>query len=341
MRSACKLVLISSAMMALSSCGENKVKLDVARSLSDNAATTMTATAAYFDEAEARRRAALATLVARDASCLPDAKIVMQRPTPENIRGGKAPLCPPGGKASRGYQTYTVELGTTPEMVLKSRLLMISAVADYGRALAKILDDKDADVTGELTSFAEKVDRVGSLLSFIAGEELPTLGGQLESDEGKSVLALVEFIEDLQHEAQQVRHVEALVEKDGDKVDDALGALRIEASVAAAGTLRNYAFVNRNSLYGAYRDNRYKMSFAERRAAVIEILDAQAYEAQLPEKGKVVDKALVELQAAQQGMRDALNDKFTPAQRRKAAAINLDRITNALKMVAAVGVAFS
>lgn len=341
MRITSKLLLVSSTTLMLTGCGENRVKLDVARSLSDNAAATMTKTAEYFDEAEARRRAALATLVASDPSCLPDPKIVMQRPTPENVRGRRAPLCPTGGKAARGYQTYTVQLGTTPEMVLKSRLLMVSAVADYGRALAKILDDKDADVTGEITSFAEKVDRVGSLLSFISGDELPTVGGLAESDEGKSILALLEFIEDLQHEAQQVRRVETLVEKDGDKVDEAVAALRIEASVRAAGTLRNYAFVNRNSLYDAYRNNRYKMSFADRRAAVIEILDARDYEAGLPDKGKVVDAALAELQAAQKGMRDALDNKFTPAQRRKAAAINLDRITNAMKMVASIGVAFS
>jgi hypothetical protein len=340
MKSGLKTLFGAILILSSTGCGENRVKLDVARSLSDNAAATMTSTAAYFDEAEARRHAALATLVASDPSCLPDKRVVMQRPT-IGTRARKAPLCPAGGKAARGYQTYTVELGATPETVLTSRLLMVSAVADYGRALAKILDDKDADVTGEITSFAEKVDRVGSLLSFIAGDELPSAGGLVESDEGKSILALIEFVEDLQHEAQQVRGVEERVEKDGEKVDEALAALRIEASVRAAGTLRNFSYVNRNALYDAYSRNRYKMSFAERRAAVVEILEARDYEAGLPDKGKVVDAALAELQAAQQGMRDALANKFTPAQRRKAAAINLDRITNAMKMVASIGVAFS
>lgn len=341
MRTAIKLMLACCGPILLMSCGENKVKLDVARSLSDNINTSMAGTASYLDESENRRRAALAALVASDPNCLPDRRITLQRPTAENPRGSNAPLCPRNGRASQGYQTFQVDLTRTPEEVLKPRVIMITAVADYGRAIAKILDNKSADVTGELTRFAEKVDRVHSLVQLLAQDESPTLGGQLQSDEGKSILALLEFVEDLHHEARQVGRVEALVERDGVKVDDALEKLRLHTSVRVAGTLRNYAFVNRNSLYRTYQNNRFGMSVAERRAAVMEIFLAQDYESELPQKAKLVDTALAETQAAQKGLRQALANRFTPAQRRKVAAENLDRITNAMKMVASIGTAFS
>jgi hypothetical protein len=341
MRAFNSLILLSSVCV-LSGCGENTVKLDVARSLSESTATSMSQTAAYFDEAESRRRAMAATYVAQDPSCLPKRKFQIQVPAASNPRPNKkVSLCIDGNAAS-GFEPRDIDFSPTSETLLKSRTLMIAAVADYGRAIAKILDNKDADVKGELTSFAEKIDRVRDLLSFLADAEgVPTASGVLQTPEGQSVLALLDFAVKLKQEADKVRGVEKLVERDGVKVDEALASLRTDVEVRAQGSIRGSLNVNINALYDAYDRHRYKMTFSERRAAALEIFEAEDESQGLKQKAKVVIAALTETMEAQKGLRAALRDDFTPAQRRKAAAINLDRITQAMKLVASVGTAFS
>jgi hypothetical protein len=83
------------------------------------------------------------------------------------------------------------------------------------------------------------------------------------------------------------------------------------------------------------------MSFAERRALAAEIFQAEDEEAQLSDKKKIVVAALQETQAAQKELREALLGHYTPAQKRRIAAINLDRITRAMKLVAGLGAAFT
>jgi hypothetical protein len=338
MRAAARIIIAGSVFFFAGGCGENKIKLDVARSLSDNAAVSTTRVAAYFDATEAQRRLAMASFVARDPSCMPSRHLRVQYRTSAAKKA--APLCPAGGVAAQGYRLDTMDFGASPAAVLKARLLMISAVADYGRALAKILDGKSEDIGGELTAFAGKVDRVGSLLDLIDRDQVPSLSGQLQSARGKSILALVQFASDLQHEAAQVGDVAQRVRIDGAKVDAALDDLRSEVLIRAAATATGAAYLNRDALTAAYREQRSKLDFAGRRAMVMEIFAAEDDEAQIPARARLVADALAETKAAQQGLRNALDNKFTPAQRRKAAAENLDRITRALKMVADIGAAF-
>jgi hypothetical protein len=333
-----KLALLLVVGTVLASCAENKVKLEVARSLADSSAASTQQAAVYFDQVEADRRAAAAAFIARDPACPPVRKLQVQRPGLRARPG--APLCPAGGKAAPGYTLFVMDFGG-PEAVLKSRVLLIAAVADYGRALAKILDDKNADVQGELSGFAEKVDRVGSLVSLLAGDTVPSLGGQLESAQGKSIIALVQFAADLSHEADQVEQVQARVRADGDRVDRALDILAKEVTDRAAGSALNASYLQRNAMVKAYTDRARQMNYAERRAAVLEILEAEDREKGLPDKAKIVAAALAETKAAQKALRNALANQFTPAQRRRIAAENLDRITRAVKLVASVGVAFS
>jgi hypothetical protein len=338
MKQGFRFALAFSACFAATGCAENKVKLEVARSLADNAETTTTKVATYFDEVEAQRRVAAATYVASDPSCEPTRPLKAQRRTSSARKSSS--LCPRDGKVAQGYLPYDMTFGSTPNDLMKARLLMISAVGDYGRALAKILAQKSPDVSGELTSFAEKVDRVGSLLN-VLGIDAPSAGDQLGSPKGKSIVALAQFVADLATEAHQVDLVVRRVKMDGGKVDDALDQLRSQVLVRAKSTATSASILNLDRLREVYRNQRDRMTFAERRALVLEIFAAEDAQELIPEKAEAIAHALAETKAAQQALRDALDNKFTPAQRRKIAAENLDRITRAMKMIADVGIAFA
>lgn len=341
MRNRIRLLIVVPVLLVGQGCGENAVRLELAKSLSDSASASVGQASAYFDDADARRRAAAAAFVARDPSCPPSRHLTIQEPKPNNPRGSGAPLCPRGSVADPGYQLRPLDLGPPPETVLKARVIMISAVADYGRALAKIVGEKDPDISGELTQAAQKLDAVSSLVNLIAKADAPTASGLLESPQAKSVIAVAQFIAELQHEAQQVGQVKAEVREKGEAVDQALDALVADVSTRAGGSIAGSADLNRHALSDAYLAHRYRMSFAERRALAAEIFQAEDEAAQLSDKKKIVVAALQETQAAQKQLREALLGHFTPAQKRRIAAINLDRITRAMKLVAGLGAAFT
>jgi hypothetical protein len=339
-----QLLVVTPSLLVASGCGENAVRVELAHSLADSASVSMGQASAYFGEAETRRRAAAAAFVARDPSCLPARRLTIQKPKPSNPRGGNAALCPSLGQggyvADSGYMLDTLNFGTAPESVLKARVLMISAIGDYGRALAKIVGEKSPDISGELTQAAQKLDAVSSLLNLVAKANAPTASGLLESPQAKSVVAVAQFIAELRAEAEQVAQVRIEVRDHGAAVDQALDALAQDVSIRAAGSIAGSAHLSRQALYDAYSAHRYHMSFAERRALAAEIFQAEDEEAQLPDETKRVLTALQETQAAQKALRDALSGRFTPAQRRRIAAVNLDRITRAMKLVAGIGAAF-
>lgn len=322
--------------LASAGCARNAATVDIAKSVSEQSDKAMREVATYFDDVETRRQRAAAAVVASDPSCLPRMPLRVQ--APRNPRGKQGPLCSEG-KPTPGHDAYTLDFSTTPDDVLKPRLMLIAAVADYGTALGKIVADPAADVSAELTSFAEKVDRVGSFLQLL-GYDGPTLGGQLTSEEGKAIVNLLDFAVKLQHEADQVRAIRKLVQEDGGTVDEAIVALSEQIDTWGQGDLAGVTYAYTDALERAYRNNRKRMTFAERQATAHSIFEAQAEERMLPNRSKTVLAALGETQAAQKELREALLGNFSEKRKRQIAKENLDRITRALGMIAALGKAF-
>jgi hypothetical protein len=290
----------------------------------------------YFDDVESRRQRSAAAVVASDPSCLPNLRLTVQRP--RGVRGRQGPLCPTAGLAS-GHEPYKLDFTVTPEHVLKPRLMLVAAVADYAAAMGKIAADPAADVQAELAGFAEKADRVVSFFQLL-GYDGPTVGGQLGGDRGKAVLNLLQFAVALQHEAGQVQRIRLLVRDQGSVVDTAIVQLRDQIDTWGQGDLSIVSYEYTDALERAYRNNRHRMSFAERQATAQMIFEAQAEERMLPSKAKTVLAALDETQAAQRELRQALLGNFSEKRKRQIAKENLDRITRALGMIAALGKTF-
>ncbi len=329
-------VLLLGLVLSTAGCARNAATIDIAKEVSQKSDQAMQGVATYFDDVETRRQRAAAAVVASDPSCLP--RMPLQVQFPREPRGKQGPLCR-NGKVARGHDPDVLDFSTTPDDVLKPRLMLIAAVADYGTALGKIAADPAADVNAELTGFAQKVDRVGSFLELL-GYDGPSLGGQITSDEGKAIANLLDFAVRLRHEANQVRNIKVLVATRGHVVDEAIDQLEDQIATWGQGDLAGVSYAYTDALERAYRNNRYRMSFAERQSTAQSIFEAQAEEKSVPSRSKTVLAALDETHEAQVELRGALLGKFSEKRKRQIAKENLDRITKALGMIAALGKTF-
>jgi hypothetical protein len=331
-----RLALVGCAALALNGCAQNAATIDIAKGVSEKSASAMRDVSAYYDDIETRRRKAAAVVVASDTSCLPTLQLRVQ--TPARPRDKQGARC--AAENAKGPNIHVLDFSRTPDNILKPRLALIAAVVDYGTALGKIAADPEADVSAELTSFVEKVDRVGTFLSFVTGDDAPTLDGVRQSAEGKAVESLLKFAVKLQHEAHQAKRIKELVGKEGDKVDQALATLAVQVDVWARGDLEVITRERRVALEQAYEKGRRRMSFTERQTTAEAIFDAQDEQRRLGDLSDRILVALEEVQTAQKELRDAVVGKFSEKRKRQIAKENLNRLTQALEIIGSVGRAF-
>lgn len=329
-------VAVCLALAALPGCATNAIRLESARSAETNGRAAVAAASTYFDAIEQRRREAAAALVASDPSCLPATPLRIQVPTgPDAVQG--APLCIEyGAPPLRGYTSYDVDVGPSPRSILEPRVALLAAVADYADALALILDRPKADVSAEITAFADQVDRLARFTNFVAGTDLPDINAAAATEQGKSLVALIAFADELAREAGQTRDVRALVVAKGVVVDRALASLRDQVTVWGRGATANADDLYGNALFRTYLRNRTSLAPDEREALATRILLAREITRQGPARATAVADAIDLARKAQEGLRAALDGRLSPAQRRAAARLNIDRVTRALGLVASL-----
>lgn len=328
-------VLTLLPFLLLAGCAGNAIRLEAAGAVQRDAQAAVAAAGRYFDEVEARRRAAAAALVASDPSCLPLTPLRIQVPLAP--AASPAPLCLADGAPAPGHTAFAIDIADSPRSVLEPRIALVAAVADYADALAAILDAPRIDVAAELTAFADQADRVARFANFAAGTDIPGISAAAAGEQGQSLIALIAFAHDLAREAKDVKAVRALVAARGATVDRALAALGTQVDVWGRGAARTADDLYGNALFRSYLRGRADLSAAQREELAARIFAARAAARDGPARADAV-KAAIDLAAtAQKGLRDALAGRFTPEQRRAAARLNLDRITRALGLVAAIG----
>jgi hypothetical protein len=235
---------------------------------------------------------------------------------------------------------YDLDFSPTAEAVLKPRLMLIAAIADYGKALGKVAADPEADISGELDDFVKKVDRVGTFLSLISGESLTTLASVRKDPKAVAIENLLVFANTLAHQAEQARKIRDLVRTDGDRVDAAIDALSADLDLWQRPELKSIAHERRAALERAYENGRRRMSFSERQATAEAVYEAQADEERAGDAADKVLTALSEMKEAQKELRGAVVGQFSEKRKRETARQNLDRLTRALELIASLGTAF-
>ena len=333
-RSVTALLPLAIAPPLLAGCAGNAIRLEAAGTVQARARAAVAATSGYFDAIEQRRRDAAAVLVASDARCLPATPLRIQVPVAPGAAA--APLCPNGAAPAPGHAAFEIDIGSSPRAVLEPRIALLAAIGDYADALAAILDAPGTDVSAEIAAFADQADRLARFAGFVSGTDLPDVGAAVASEQGQSLVALIAFAHDLAREAGRVRDVRQLVVARGAAVDRALAAMRVQVTTWGRGAARGADDLYGNALLRTYIRNREALSAEQRERLAARIFAArEASRAGASRAGDVADA--IDLAArAQAGLREALAGRLTPAQRRAAARLNIDRITRALGLIAAI-----
>ena len=89
-----------------------------------------------------------------------------------------------------------------------------------------------------------------------------------------------------------------------------------------------------NALFRTYIRNRESLSSDQREQLAARVFAAREAAKDGPGRAALVADAIDLAAKAQVGLRDALAGRLTPAQRRAAARLNIDRITRALGLIA-------
>lgn len=315
-------------------CATNAIRIDTAGVVQARSREAVTATASYFDATEQRRREAAAAIVASDPSCLPATPLRIQVPIAPSAP--PAPLCLSGDAPAPGYTTFEIDIGSSPRAVLKPRIALIAAIGDYADALATILDEPKADVSAKITAFADQADRLARFSNFVAGTDLPNVNAAVASEQGQSLVALIALASDLAREARQTKDVRALVIERGAVVDRALASLSLQVTTWGRGAARNADDLYGNALFRTYIRNRESLSPDQREQLAARVFAAREAAKDGPARAALVADSIDLAAKAQAGLRDALAGRLTPAERRAAVRLNIDRFTRALGLIASL-----
>ena len=332
-RAYCLPAMMTAALL-LSGCATNAIRIAAAGEVQAGARDAVTATEQYFDAIEQRRRAAAAALVASDPSCLPATPLRLQVPIMPTA--ARAPLCVGDAGAAPGHAVFEIDLGSSPRAVLEPRIALLAAIGDYADALATILEAPRTDISVEATAFADQADRLARFTNFVAGTDLPNVNAAIAGEQGQSLVALIAFAGELAREARRTGDVRALVIARGATVDRALAALSAQVTLWGRGAARNADDLYGNALFRTYIRDRAGLSADQREQLAARIFAAREAAKDGPARAATVVEAIDLTTKAQAGLRDALAGRLTPAQRRAAARLNIDRITRALGLIASI-----
>jgi hypothetical protein len=181
------LLPVLTGLPLLVGCATNAIQLETAGTAQARGREAALATTAYFDAIELRRREAAAALVASDPSCLPATPLRIQVPTAPTVP--PAPLCLANEAPAPGYTAFEIDIGSSPRAVLEPRVALLATIGGYADALAAILDAPKADVSAEITAFADQADRLARFTNFVAGTDLPNVNAHWLSNVAPSSIA--------------------------------------------------------------------------------------------------------------------------------------------------------
>jgi hypothetical protein len=326
-------------LLAASSCAGNALRVEAAADVHGAADTFVNDAHAALDDARVQRLQANAALVASDVSCEPLRRIVVQRRT-GGARRGRVPLCASSAAPRLNYQLDEIDLRPISEDSLKPTILLIGAIGDYGAALGKIAARPDVDISKELGSFAGRASSASALANGLLGTHLPDPEKLLATDQAKSALALLQFFAGLANEQAKVRDINRYVAAHGAKVEAVIPELRAQLRNWIVAISQGDAEIYQNSLVRAYGNERTHWSFDQRLAFATRVNESRAQSAAAPARAAALDQALTDFADAEATLRRMLAGDFTPAERRRMAKIQGQRMLDALDLISKTVIAF-
>ncbi|WP_156347019.1 hypothetical protein [Sphingomonas sp. Leaf33] len=217
--------------------------------------------------------------------------------------------------------------------MLKPRLAVLAATADYASALAKVLDGKSPDLDEELGGIAGKLDDVG-VIAGVAGVRVPSAASALGSKEGTALVAALQMVADLAHERRQVADIRRIALQSGDAVDAGLESILAD--------MRDFAEADHDSVARAeranvlvYRRQTDLRDFEQRRAVALALANVEEDFAASAASARQAEAAVLVLIEAHRDLRAVLqpDPTLTAAQKKRVAEITRQRIWRALDLI--------
>ncbi|KQN25373.1 hypothetical protein ASE86_03790 [Sphingomonas sp. Leaf33] len=324
--------------LVLCGCATNALRVETTRSFVDTSTATVASAKAYLGDVAQRRRAANAALIAAEPSCQPYRDAVTNRYVvyvrkAAVARGRPDSFCVPSRERPSDANSFPLELDPISRQLLKPRLAVLAATADYASALAKVLDGKSPDLDEELGGIAGKLDDVG-VIAGVAGVRVPSAASALGSKEGTALVAALQMVADLAHERRQVADIRRIALQSGDAVDAGLESILAD--------MRDFAEADHDSVARAeranvlvYRRQTDLRDFEQRRAVALALANVEEDFAASAASARQAEAAVLVLIEAHRDLRAVLqpDPTLTAAQKKRVAEITRQRIWRALDLI--------
>jgi hypothetical protein len=340
-------LICGAALLLLSGCGYNQIRLDRAGVVSEAGTHAVDTTRSFIRQVRQARDDANIALVASDESCAWGESIILYgsgraQPKPP----ARAPFCLPRGQAlDENLGDVEIKLAPVSTSAIRPSIEAIDAIAAYIEAVNEILERDEPDVSGRLSDAYEKALTAQANIAAITGDDLKIIP-QLKEEQLSAITGLIDLIVELQTEERKVSELRALVRDQNEKLGVVIGQLQGAVTVwgnsSLTGDLQlsNAAYVALGRQLAA--DPPVYRGFDARRAILIRIVESRRHAEAGKNLSAAVNLTLGELAKAQNGLVDAFSKspRWTEAERKKAAKINRERALGALRTLASFVTAF-
>ena len=326
--------LIAVLLLIPGGCASNRLRLDRADSVAAAGHVAVIAATGFVARVRAAREDANATIVASEPSCAWADTIVVAVAS----AGPQRPFCVPAGSPRRpGDFDYPLTL--LPAAALRPTLATIEALAAYLDAVNRILDDHPADLGEAIGTAYVQAHAAGRDLAALTGTEIVPA---LSTAQTKAIADSIKLIDELVREQRKVDALRRIVI--GQRVAaDAIVDQLIEqverwGRVGLGGSAQVIDNFTALEGYRLGEADTKVIDFEARRRVIDRIQSARRGVADAARVTAALVATLREVKAAHAEFIDGLaaHPHWSAAERRRAAALNRQRLLVALHGLATV-----
>lgn len=335
----------------IAGCGANSVRLETAGAVTQSANYAVSQSRAAIAAARSRRLEANIAFVAANPSCQATISQSIYLSSPElrprtgNRQRPRNDVCvkPVAGAE---YTEATVDFAPPTDKELAGLIALLTAVAEYSDAMAKIVERPNTDISMEINSVLEKAQLAAGLLGALgtgdgASSAVSTAEGAATGPAGVAAIELLEFVTQLAEEQRKNDELRALMTEKGGafdeaaaKASDALARFNTTFAVADAATTANF-------LEDAYDEYKLGVAYPARAVMARAVLTARYEEHTVAAAAQALSKAWTDLVMTHAELRnELLQGEFDEARAKKVAAASRKNILKALGLIAAAATEF-
>jgi len=336
-----RVAVVVVALLSTAGCATNQLRVEYAREVATQGKAAAMASRTFLSRVEAARQDLNIELVSADPACSRSDGTSLVRRAPMLGRGApaRAWLCVPERWLATGISVSRAPIDER----FKETLALIGTLSAYAGAVGEIADEKAPDPAKAINdALATALAFQGAVVA-VAGAE----GGPLPAANDprvEAVTGLITFLTELQHQANQVRRLRALVAESPGAANPVISALRNEVTRWESSRNRDAAVatVVNQLLLGTLINRPVPLAPEVRRAALRAYYDRVAANQAADLLEPALTNLLNTLEQADRDFRRILvrDPELNERESRRVAELTRQNIVRALERVTALITAF-